>query len=84
MTLWAVSHADLFKRYTLAHSLPFDVDTLKKYLKEVGTFHFTVSEQVPARNGSLRSWLQVPPGSCLRIVSPEQYMKNIAEFVRDP
>jgi hypothetical protein len=74
MKLWVLVYDEHYSKYLDTNHLEKSADSLRAFLSTIGTSHIAFQEPT---NG-LR-FLEPPSGSCIRLRTPEQYVKIVHE-----
>lgn len=73
--MWAYVIDSDFLQFTITRNLPNCPETFQLYLKEVGTSDLQMKKPI-------RPWYEkVPPGSCIRLRTPEEYVRVVTTMM---
>lgn len=67
MKLYASVDKDLYYQFCKVNWLETNDDSLRRYLRDVGTLNLSVGKQK-------ESFVEVPPGSCVRLHNSQDYI----------
>lgn len=74
MIPWVLLYEEHYEKYCEKNLLNEDLDSLQRFLKEIGTPSLHFREPKERKVATLVAYRQVPYSSCIRLRTPEHYV----------
>ena len=81
MLPWVLVYEDHYRHYCEKNVRPHDLDSFVQFLREIGTPSLLFQTPSEQKISSFVRYRQVPLSSCIRLRTPEEYMKVVNKNV---